>query len=386
MDRDSFKRYYVFISYNHRDARWAKWLQKKLEWYRLPTEIQNEFGESRFIRPVFRDRDNLTSGVLNEALQRNLETSQYLVVICSPNSADSKWVSEEIEAFVKMGGVERVVPFIVEGTPHGYSSDDYLQPLDDECYPLALRRWNAEHPDKTLLGIAVNDDGRINPQKSFIRLVSHLLGVEFDVLWRRHRRFIRRMTAALMLACTAMLFLGYWFMAPVRLDVTLLDERSSLPGMERGTLVVNGSEYPVTHLDTTISADPLPGYRRKGVVPIRFDSDRFYLAEQMEVKLGMGIRQHVLLQLHRDSTFAVFSGILYDGGYEDFEAHPVDGATVFVGERELTSDEQGRFRVIFPLDKQERYKAITIVKPGFQTFHREDESPHTELRYLLHRQ
>ena len=30
-------RYYAFISYNHRDEREAKWLQRQLEHYRLPS-------------------------------------------------------------------------------------------------------------------------------------------------------------------------------------------------------------------------------------------------------------------------------------------------------------------------------------------------------------
>ena len=72
----------MFISYNHKDVKWAQWLQKKLEWYRLPTEIHNEFSDSRYIRPVFRDRDTLTSGVLNDELRNHLEASQYLVVLC----------------------------------------------------------------------------------------------------------------------------------------------------------------------------------------------------------------------------------------------------------------------------------------------------------------
>lgn len=50
---ETTKRNYVFISYKHNDVKWAKWLQKKLEWYRLPTEIHNEFSSSRFIQYGF---------------------------------------------------------------------------------------------------------------------------------------------------------------------------------------------------------------------------------------------------------------------------------------------------------------------------------------------
>ena len=87
---------YAFISYNHKDQEMAKWLQAKLESYKLPTEIHNEFENSRYLRPVFRDKTDLNAGILSEELKKHLISSKYLVVVCSPNSAKSKWVSREI--------------------------------------------------------------------------------------------------------------------------------------------------------------------------------------------------------------------------------------------------------------------------------------------------
>ena len=52
-------RYYAFISYNHRDEREAKWLQRQLEHYRLPSVARKEIGEDIKIRPVFRYVDDL---------------------------------------------------------------------------------------------------------------------------------------------------------------------------------------------------------------------------------------------------------------------------------------------------------------------------------------
>ena len=243
METTSAKRNFVFISYNHKDVKWAQWLQKKLEWYRLPTEIHNEFSDSRYIRPVFRDRDTLTSGVLNDELRNHLEASQFLVVLCSPNSAKSEWVSDEIKAFIEMGRLDKIVPFIVDGNPQDYSHADISQPLMGECFPRALREWNTNHPDKNLLGIAVTDDGKTDRQKAFIRLVAHLLGVEFDTLWQRHKRYIRRMIAMLSVLAVVALALVYWFMIPVKVSVTIKDDKSQLPEMEHGILNVNGSEY-----------------------------------------------------------------------------------------------------------------------------------------------
>jgi len=379
------KKNYVFISYNHKDVKWAQWLQKKLEWYRLPTEIHNEFSDSRYIRPVFRDRDTLTSGVLNDALRDNLEASQYLVVLCSPNSAQSEWVSDEVKAFIEMGRLEQIVPFIVEGNPQDYSHADIRQPLMGECFPLALRQWNAEHPDKNLLGIAVTDDGKTDREKAFVRLVAFMLGVDFDTLWQRRKRFIRRMAA--LLACLAVVAaaLVYWFMVPVRLQVNVLDEPSQLPGMEQGVLSFAGSEYSLSGPDTTIVLSALPGYCRLRTMPLLFQADRFYQEESVPLHIGPGIGQKVTLQLHRDATFAVFAGAVFDGDSDDFTAHPVEGASVEVGPYHATTDAQGTFRLEIPLEAQREVLPMRIQKEGYQPFFRDEESPDPELRYLLHK-
>ena len=99
---------YAFISYNHKDQEMAKWLQAKLESYKLPTEIHNEFENSRYLRPVFRDKTDLNAGILSEELKKHLISSKYLVVVCSPNSAKSKWVNDEVKVFLEMGRAERI--------------------------------------------------------------------------------------------------------------------------------------------------------------------------------------------------------------------------------------------------------------------------------------
>lgn len=377
-------RNFVFISYNHKDVKWAKWLQKKLEWYRLPTKAHNELSGSRYIRPVFRDRDTLTSGILNEELRSHLEASKYLVVLCSPNSAQSEWVSNEVKAFIEMGRLNKIVPFIIDGNPQNYSHTDIKQSLMGECFPLALRQWNRDHPDKNLLGIAVTDEGGKNRQKAFIRLVAHLLGIGFNTLWQRHRRYIRRLITSLAILVVTALSLVYWFMIPVKVSVTIQDEHSRLPGMEHGILIVDGSEYSLSQPDTTIEISALPGYYRLKGIPMSFHADRFYIDIQEPLKIGMGISQHVTLRLHRDSTFAIFAGTVYDGDFEDFDSHPIEGARIKVSIYETVTNACGQFRIDIPLEKQEEVKSITIIKQGYQPYQREDESPNKELRYLLH--
>ena len=38
-------RYFAFISYSSKDVKWAEWIQKKLETYRLPSKIRKEHSD-----------------------------------------------------------------------------------------------------------------------------------------------------------------------------------------------------------------------------------------------------------------------------------------------------------------------------------------------------
>lgn len=62
--------YIAFISYKREDEKWAKWLQHKLEHYKLPSVIRKETSDlPKYIKPIFRDRTDLTGGVLEERLR-----------------------------------------------------------------------------------------------------------------------------------------------------------------------------------------------------------------------------------------------------------------------------------------------------------------------------
>lgn len=81
--------YYAFISYNHKDAKWARQLQQQLEHYRLPSALYKEQPElPKRITPVFLDSSDLVArSSLLESLRAKLDASNYLIVLCSPNSA-----------------------------------------------------------------------------------------------------------------------------------------------------------------------------------------------------------------------------------------------------------------------------------------------------------
>ena len=141
---------YAFISYSHKDMAVAKWLQKRLEGFKLPTEIHNDIdAKTRYLRPIFRDQSDLNTGVLGDELRKHLEESKFLLLICSKSSAGSAWVSDEARAFVEMGRLERIIPVII---PDGATPER-------ELFPKYLREYFAEHPDKELLGVNIGEVG-----------------------------------------------------------------------------------------------------------------------------------------------------------------------------------------------------------------------------------
>ena len=109
--------YKAFISYSHQDEAWAKWLHNALESYNVPKNLRRE-GIPAKLFPVFRDRDELSSGAdLSVKVEAALRNSESLIVICSPSSAQSHWVNEEIRLFRSLGREDRIFCVIVDGDP-----------------------------------------------------------------------------------------------------------------------------------------------------------------------------------------------------------------------------------------------------------------------------
>jgi hypothetical protein len=136
-------KYWAFLSYSHTDKQWGDWLHKALETYRVPGRLIGR--ESRDgtvpprVFPIFRDREELpVSADLGSNINEALRESRYLVVICSPRSAQSRWVGEEIKTYKKLAREDRILALIVEGEPNASDGKAGI-PAEEECFPEALR-------------------------------------------------------------------------------------------------------------------------------------------------------------------------------------------------------------------------------------------------------
>ncbi len=174
--------YDAFISYSHRDMKWGRWLQRRLETLHVPKEVSQPRENGRL--RVFRDQTDLAGAELQASLDRELRNSRYLIVICSPASAASRWVNEEIRSFCALGRRSYIIPFIVSGEP---ASDK----PELECFPPALRGMGEDE----LLGANIQEIGKY---KAFLKVASVLLDVRFNRLVNREkqRRLRVRLSAA----------------------------------------------------------------------------------------------------------------------------------------------------------------------------------------------
>lgn len=187
-------KYSAFISYSYKDRRWATWLHRALETYRVPKRLRGREGrfgpiEAR-LPPVFRDRDELAASAdLGQAVNAALAVSATLIVICSPRSAASRWVNEEIRTFIGMGRRESILCLIVDGEPH--ADDPAL-----ECLPPALLEDATSEPLAADLR-----DGQDGKAASRLKLISSILQLSYDEL--RHREGQRRQRRLIALAAAS---------------------------------------------------------------------------------------------------------------------------------------------------------------------------------------
>lgn len=183
------KVFHAFVSYSYRDRRWGEWVHRALETYRLPGGLAGKAANypdealPKRLYPVFRDRDEFpTADLITPKVEEAIEQSNSLVVVCSPHSAASEWVANEIRLFRERHPGRPVLALIVDGEP-------------PECFPSSLREQQPLAAD-----VRKGGDGKADAR---LKLVAGILGVGLsDLKDRDLKRQRRRMSQIAALSAT----------------------------------------------------------------------------------------------------------------------------------------------------------------------------------------
>jgi eukaryotic-like serine/threonine-protein kinase len=193
-------RYWAFISYSHADKAWGDWLHRALETYRVPKRLAGKSGifgpVPRRLYPIFRDREELSaSSSLGSNIQRALQQSRSLIVICSPHAARSHWVNEEIKYFKSLDRQDRILALIAAGEPNVVEGKEGAS-LEAECFPEALRfrmdaggKLTRERTEPIAGDARKGKDGKLNAK---LKLIAGLIAVDYAALKQREQERRRR--------------------------------------------------------------------------------------------------------------------------------------------------------------------------------------------------
>lgn len=342
------KKYFAFISYSSHDQTWGERLQRKLEHYRMPATLCSERGWKRNpMDPVFFAPTDIQPGGLTEELQERLRSSQHLIVICSPHSAQSEWVGMEIEYFHSLGRTKNIHLFIVDGKPN--SGDP-----ETECFNPVFQRLGLPE----ILGANIHEpifrSARLNRERAYVQLISKLLDVEFDSIWQRHRRLMRQKAAAWIVGGVAVLsalFLVWRNSQPVDIVITLSEaseHNDQLPPLTDAVVTL--------YLPNETKTDTLRSFDGK----ITFSNIPHNLLNQtaritiacacfVPIDTSVVLQRTIELGMHRDPhVYGDIRVLLWNPEKE----MKYSGAEVSFEDQRVTADDSGYLKTFFPLNKQ----------------------------------
>ena len=193
-------RYTAFLSYSHKDAAAARRLHRRLEGYRLPRRLAGSETAQGIVPdrlwPIFRDREELPAASdLSATVCEALAQSGALIILCSPHSAGSLWVAEEIETFRRIHPDRPILAAILDADP-------------PNCFPAALRAFGEDNILREPLATDLRRH-RDGAHLGLLKLVAGITGVGLDALVQRDAaRKMRRVMGVTGTALIAMLVLA----------------------------------------------------------------------------------------------------------------------------------------------------------------------------------
>lgn len=352
-------RYFAFISYNSKDTDWGKKLQKKLEHYRMPATLCSEHGWKRKpINPVFFAPTDIQPGGLSEELQNRLRSARHLIVICSPNSAKSEWVGKEIEFFHSLGRAKNIHFFIVEGTPHSGNPET-------ECFNPVIDKLGLPE----ILGANINEkiyrQSWLNKERAYVQLISKLMGVEFDAIWQRHKKRLKKIVAlwcAAGVAVIAALLCVWRISQPFDVELRLNEasyHNDNLPPLKNAVVTMyldNETKSDTLHsFDDHLIFSNIPHKLKNKPIQITATCKDFHNLDTV-----VTLSSSISLNFYRDPM--VYGDVHFCTWNPETETRKIHD-TLYVDGNEVITDDEGCASLFIPLQRQKTVYPVSASFP-----------------------
>lgn len=352
-------KFFAFISYSSHDYKWGKRIQEKLEHYRMPTTLCSKYGWKRKpMKPVFFAPTDIQPGDLTEELKERLKASRNLIVVCSPHSAQSEWVGKEIAYFHQLGRTQRIQFFIVDGVPHSGNPES-------ECFNPIIKTLGLPE----ILGANIHERiyrlSWLNKERAYVQLITKLLRVEFDSIWRRHRRMLIRQIVMWIIGVIAILIslIIVWHSnQPVDIQLSLQEQS------------INNQHLPPLHdaivtltLDKETKIDTISSFSDKGrflYIPHRYIGKDVRITiscpDYLPVDTTITLMENIEVNIYRNP--AVYGNIHFKLWNTSKESY-VGNTTIRIDEIVAVSDAEGVVRTTVPLAKQKKEYRLSSTIP-----------------------
>lgn len=359
-------KYFAFISYKSDDLKEAWSLKKKLDGYKLPTILCKQYEKERKpTREAFLDKTNIQPGDLTDELRENLDKSHYLIVVCSPRSAESKYVTAEIEWFTRNGRENEMFLYIIESDPKNIE-DSFNPAIMD-----AQRRWAERDGEKReILGVNIKEKdvdkmffiyrwpiigSWLQRERAYMQLISRLLNLEFEQLWSYQKiRLAEKIIAWVVGVILVLSVLFYTAYINKSVDITARLKETSIYNEQLPSLkdaVVTLMLGDKTEIDTIHSIDEKVLFREIAhkhlgkEIRVTAKCQNF-----IDIDTTIVLSRNVILNIKRNPE--VFGNIHFRLWNPDIEK-AVANTEVEIAGYKAVSDDEGNVELFIPLEHQQ---------------------------------
>jgi len=359
-------RYFAFISYKSDDLKEAWVLKKKLDGYKLPTVLCKQYEKERKpTHEAFLDKTNIQPGDLTQELKDNLDNSHYLIVVCSPRSAKSEYVTAEIEHFTRNGRENEMFLFIIESDPANIEAS--FNPAIKE----AEKRWSERDGEKReILGVNIKEKdvdkmffiyrwpvvgAWLQRERAYMQLISRLLNLEFEQLWSYQRiRLAERIIAWIVGLIIVLGAISYTAYINKDVDITTRLKETSihneqLPPLKDAVVTIlfdNKTEVDTIHsLETGCVFTNVPHRYLNKEIRMKISCQDF-----MDVDTIVVLTKDVVLNIQRNpSPYGDVHFRLWNPDKEEAAAN----AELEIAGQKVVSSSDGHVSLLIPLEEQQ---------------------------------